>query len=376
MKRYAMACLFLFVFVWPVQAAVNGELLARQVNKAGYGYVIATVFGSDYEMGYAHGYLLATDVDKNARWVRQVLGARYGRTLTALATTYWPLDVQQEIQGLVAGVKAKMPRSIVTTGDIKLLNTFADWGYAAGCRSHAAWGSYMPPGVEMLATRRTDRSTPSGMAVVHLILAYRHANGFRWVNVGLPGLVIAATAVRQDGTMVAIHDAPESGGARAQTNVITRSMATRVLVRADDVHAGFAALQPYKPWTGTFLNVFGPNRTGGVIAADATRGFYNLRLPQPSYFGGEVIHTSNLHTDGTSAPVDFPEVAAYYGGATPKTLADHFGLLNHITTDDGFQLLSVAYRGPGDMTLWYQGRLAGTSTTPVLSLEWSALFRE
>ena len=370
-----LTAVILLACAWPAAGAVTGTIITKSVNSSGYGYAVAKVWGTDYEMGYAHGYLFATEIAKNVTWVRKAIGSLYTTTVNALATTYWPPDVQQEIQGIVAGVKAKIPTSPVNAGDLALLATFADWGYSAACRSHAAWGSYMPDGVAMLATRRLDRNTPTGLVVLHLLLAYDRADGHRWLNISLPGVITAATAVRNDGTLVSIHDAPESGGARARRNVITRSMATRTLVTATNAYNGFLFLGPYKPWTGTFLNVYSPQYPA-VIAADETRGFYNLRIPQPSYFGGEVIHTSNLHTDGTFTPTDFPEVAAYYSGATPKTMADHFGLLNHVTTHDGFQLLSVAYRAPGDMTLWYQGRLSSTSTTPILALEWSSLFGE
>jgi hypothetical protein len=41
-----------------------------------------------------------------------------------------------------------------------------------------------------------------------------------------------------------------------------------------------------------------------------------------------------------------------------------------------FQQLSVEYRAPGDMTLWFNGRIPGGSRTPRVELEWSELFRE
>ena len=137
----------------------------------------------------------------------------------------------------------------------------------------------------------------------------------------------------------------------------------------------YSALQPYKAWTGSFLNYYAPEGNAGVISCEPTQGFNDLRKPQNDYFGGEVIVTSNAQTNGHSTPSDFPEINAYYNGAKPKALANHWGALDVVTIDDGAQLMSVEYRNRGDMTIWSRGRLLGTKTTPKIVVEWSNLFR-
>jgi len=41
---------------------------------------------------------------------------------------------------------------------------------------------------------------------------------------------------------------------------------------------------------------------------------------------------------------------------------------------DGLHMLSVAYRGRGDMAVWADGRLDGIGRTPRLEWEWKQLF--
>jgi hypothetical protein len=41
-----------------------------------------------------------------------------------------------------------------------------------------------------------------------------------------------------------------------------------------------------------------------------------------------------------------------------------------------FHQLSVEFRGAGDMTVWFNGRMPGGGRTPRVELEWSELFRD
>jgi hypothetical protein len=83
--------------------------------------------------------------------------------------------------------------------------------------------------------------------------------------------------------------------------------------------------------------------------------------------------TTNAWTDGTYTPADENFGAdAYYDDESPKTLESHWSLLAE--GSNGLHLLSVAYRGRGDMTIWADGRLDGVGRTPRLEWEWNALF--
>jgi len=110
------------------------------------------------------------------------------------------------------------------------------------------------------------------------------------------------------------------------------------------------------------------------MISELTQGFHVLRKPQATYFGGEVIVTSNEQTDGTAGPSDFTAIDSSYRGDKPKTLADHWGSSDFVDIDVGAQLMSVEYRNRGEMTVWARGRLLGTKTTQKIVIEWSDLF--
>jgi hypothetical protein len=128
--------------------------------------------------------------------------------------------------------------------------------------------------------------------------------------------------------------------------------------------------------TATFLNYYAPEGACGVIVCNPDRvdsDFYYLRRPQPSWHHGEAMITTNAWTDGTFTPPDEDFGAdAYYDDPTPKTHESHWNLL--ASTGNGLHMLSVAYRGREDMTVWADGRLTGGTRTRRLEYEWAELF--
>jgi len=152
-------------------------------------------------------------------------------------------------------------------------------------------------------------------------------------------------------------------------------MITDVSLQVDDI---FDALKAYQVWTGGFINYYAPEGNAGVFSLSASQGFFDLRKPVYSYYGGDVIVTSNQYTYGSSTPSDFQshseDIDAYYSNTAPKTLASHWGFLDKVGTSLGAQQMSVEYRGHEDMTIWVRGRLFDTATTPIIKLEWSELF--
>jgi hypothetical protein len=368
---------------------VNGEIIQQQVDDRGNGYSLIKVWGTYAEMGYAHGYLLAEVINAEIASLKKLLGPGYASIKTQVRGSVFPADALEEIDGIIAGTMAKTPSSTVDADDLKVLNTYTDWGYTLGCRSHSCWGSYVSAPVKTLSTRRADYSGAKIAQVVgsihFLFCAYvpSQTGKIKWLNFGIPGIVISGTGVNEYGTIVSIHDSPSSGdGPPAGTNVLTRSMALRLMMTVDSLPNDisqqldfvYKALRPYKTWTSSFLNYYAPEGNAGVISGEPARGFHNLRRPQPAYFGGEVIVTSNEQTDGASTPSDFTTINSYYSGTKPKTLADHWRALDVVNTDDGAQLMSVEYRQRGDMTVWARGRLLGTNTTSKIVIEWSDLF--
>ena len=92
------------------------------------------------------------------------------------------------------------------------------------------------------------------------------------------------------------------------------------------------------------------------------------------YDNDTISVNATFYLNGTSTPSDATLFNSYYNDHSPKTLADHWGVLDEVDTSLGVQQLSVEYRGRDDMTIWARGRLLGTATTPIIKLEWSELF--
>ena len=368
---------------------VKGQVVEQHLDADGNGYSLIKVWGTYAEMGHAQGYLFADVINGEITSLKHLLGPRYESLKTEVGSSVFPADALEEIGGMVAGIAARTPSSTADAGDLKVLNTYADWGYTLGCRSHSCWGSFVAAPVKTLTTRRTDYDGDKIAKVlgsVHALLCAYIPSGTgktRWLNFGAPGSLVSATAVNEYGTVVSIHDAPGSGaGPPSGENVLTRSMALRIMMTADrlprplseQVDFVYNALKPFKAWTGSFLNYYAPEGHAGVISADHNRGFQGLRKPNAAYFGGEVIVTSNEPTDGTEAPSDFAAIDAYYKDAKPKTLASHWAALDVVTMIDGAQQMSVEYRNRGDMTVWARARLKGTSTTRKIVIDWAQLF--
>lgn len=379
------------VLISPVSGeTVNGEILQQELDASRNGYTVMKVWGTYYEMGFAQGYLLADDIESTIGSLKNAVGSSvYNYLKPQMQSTVIPSDVVDEVNGIVAGVKAARASSTVDFGDLIILNTYSDWGVSPNCRSHSAWGSYVTAPVKTLSTRRTDyQASEIGSlfdSINIVVLAYQPSEigKIRWTNLTMPGLVTAATAVNEYGTIVSLHNSPDTGGRHAAgSNVMTRAMASRFAMTIGDLPADvsqqvdfvYNALKSYSPWTGAFMNYYAPMGNAGVFSLSASQGFYALRKPKPSYYNGEVIVTSNANTDGLSTPSDASIFNNYYNDHTPKTLADHWGVLDEVNSNLGAQQLSVEYRGRGDMSIWARGRLIGTARTPIIKLEWSELF--
>jgi hypothetical protein len=146
------------------------------------------------------------------------------------------------------------------------------------------------------------------------------------------------------------------------------------------IESVFAELQNYELMTGTFLNYYAPRGSGGVLVGHPHRegeaDFYHLRRPRTVWHHGEALITTNSWTDGTFTPSDEDFGAdAYYNRETAKTQESHWNLLVASSAGNrNLHMLSVAYRGQANMTIWAEGRVEGGGRTRRLEYEWSELF--
>ncbi len=363
-------------------AAQNGVILAQELNGSNQGYTVLRVWGSHYEMGYAQANLLGDFIVDAVEETEALVGEQYDSLRTLMAVSIWkPPGIEDEFDGMVASLAVTHPSAAIDDLDLKVINTYGDWGY--GCRSHVCWGRYVAAPVKTLATRRLDFGSPVATASHHVLCAWDPNDGSpRWVNLAWPGAVASATGVNEFGTLASLHDYG-SGGADLTAGRMPREVAARyalTLPTSNDpsthLASVFAELQLYEIMTGGFVNYYTPEGHGGVMTANPYQSgpdFYHLRSPQGVWHHGEAMITTNAFTDGTYTPGDEDFGAdAYYDVESPKTLESHWSLL--AGGGNPLHTMSVAYRGRGDMTIWADGRMDGAGRTPRLEWEWSALF--
>lgn len=369
-----------------VATAQNGMILEQQLDANNQGYTVIRVWGSHYEMGYAQANLLGDyivdAVDETKSLVESVGGPFYYDSLRSLmAVSVWqPPEIEDEIDGMVDSLSTTHPLAGIDELDLKVINTYGDWGYYYACRSHMCWGRYVAPPIKTLATRRLDFGSPANTANHHVLCAWGPDDGSpRWVNLAWPGSVSVATGVNEFGTLASLHDydsdvdlssgrMPRMVAARHALTLPSDSDLSNHLTQVS------TALQLFEIMTGGFINYYTPEGQGGVMTAYPYRAgpdVYDLRMPQAAWHHGEAMITTNQQTDGMTTPGDEDFGAdTYYGDESPKTLESHWNLL---AGNNSLHLLSLAYRGRGDMTLWADGRL-DSGRTPRLEWEWGELF--
>jgi hypothetical protein len=368
-----------------VAAAQNGVILDQQLDASNRGYTVLRVWGSHYEMGYAQASLLGDYMVNGVAELEVLIGDEYGALRLLMSVSVWnPPEIEDELDGMVASLAVTHPSAAIDKLDLKVANTYGDYSYA--CRSHICWGRYVAAPIKTLATRRLDFGSPTLTSNHHVLIARDPDDGSpRWVNLALPGGVAAATGVNEFGTLVSLHDyqsdGPDLSAKRMPRSVVARYALT--FARGGDLSTHltdvFAELQGYEIMTGGFVNYYAPEGHGGVMTANpyqVLNDFYDLRVPQGVWHHGEAMITTNRQTDGRTTPGDEDFGADdYYDVESPKTLASHWDLL-WSGGGNKLHVMSVAYRGRGDMTIWADGRIDPPhgGRTPRLEWEWSELF--
>ncbi len=367
-------------------ACVNGIILAQELDPSDQGYTVLRVWGSHYDMGYAHATLLGDSIVQVVDQFKELIGSDYGNLHTLMAAAVWqPPEIEDEFEGMTDSLADTHPSAGIDELDLKVINTFGDWGYQ--CRSHTCWGRYVEEPIKTLTTRRLDQVTPIPEGNHHVLCAWDPDDGSpEWVNLAWPGFVTVATAVNEFGTLSSLNTEfpviTDLSPGRMSRMVAARLALTFPTGPDLSTHLAdvFAELQDYESMTNGFLTYYTPQGHGGVMTYDPTKtgpDYYDLRLPQTVWHHGEAMITTNKWTDGTFTPPDEDFLAdVYYNNESPKTLSSHWDLLAIQGTDPilSMHMLSVAYRGRGDMTLWADGRLDDVGRTPRLEWEWSELF--
>jgi hypothetical protein len=353
--------------------AQNYQILHQDLDANRHGYTVIRVWGSHHDMGYAMGEAFADDIIVGWPDIKGQLGTQYALARSVIGATTWlPAGIEDEVSGILAGVKSRYPNFDMDELDIKIMNTFSDWAYYNGCRSHSCWGSFVQDPVKTLSIRRLDYGTPFDMALHHAVVAWDPGDGSpRWVNLAWPGYVAVITAVNQYGTISSLHD--YGNGAQFPAGAVCRSVAARYILTG----MGDRPVSGHRDWAqqelsnldvacSSFINYYVPEGQGGVFTCQTGGPCGQLRVPQSDYFNGDMILTTNTQTDGHSMPSDDGFMDPYYQQGGIKTLQTHWDLMGQ----SGLHLMAVEYRADENMTIWVNGR----GRADRLELEWENLF--
>ncbi len=200
-----------FAEVSSAEAAVNGRL--RQVGNQ----QILNLWGSNYEMGYAHGYLMADKIrDLIDTYVVGVIAKgdvsdyTYHLSLIPLYQTFHP-EYLDEINGMVAGMidsgkslyVSRLGRNI-DDRDIKAFNLFIQ--YSFGCSSFGVWGSSTANGETILARNYDFYYDPQGNILNNQILiTYEPTGKPKFVSFAWPGWYGIATGINEYGITAMVN---------------------------------------------------------------------------------------------------------------------------------------------------------------------------
>lgn len=203
---------------YATQTAINGNL--RQIGTQ----QVLSLWGTNYEMGYAHGYLMADKIrDLIDTYVVDVLAKGnvsyydYHLSLLPLYHTFYP-EYLEEINGMVAGMLASGKSLYIQSlnrniddRDIKAFNLFIQ--YSFGCSSFGVWKSSTTNGETIIARNYDFYYDRQGNILNNQILiTYQPIGKPKFVSFAWPGWYGVISGMNEYGitTMVNAGNAENS----------------------------------------------------------------------------------------------------------------------------------------------------------------------
>jgi hypothetical protein len=209
--------------VAPSEAAVNGTV--RQVGNQ----QILNLWGTNYEMGYAHGYLMADKIrDLVDHYMIGTLAggnvAVYNDLLARDASPegfLWQQQYLDEINGMSDGMTASgknlyVPRlgRNIDSRDIRAFNLQDQFWFS--CSSFGVWGNATSGGETILA-RNFDfyYDNQGNIANYQIIIAYEPTGKAKFISFAWPGMVGVYSGMNESGVSALVNtgngDNPYSG---------------------------------------------------------------------------------------------------------------------------------------------------------------------
>ena len=187
----------------PSLASINGSL--RQIGNQ----QILDLWGSNYEMGYAHGYLMADTIRNliEEYAIGQIVGGDvsiYKNFVNNLGRyTFYP-QYLDEINGIVAGMIAsgknlyvpKLQRNI-DARDVEAWNCFPELYFS--CSSFGVWGSATANGETIIARNMDWFDYYGDLSNLQILITYEPNGGQKFVSFSWPGWIGVHSGMNESG---------------------------------------------------------------------------------------------------------------------------------------------------------------------------------
>ncbi len=279
-------------------ATANGELTTIG------GIRVLKLWGTNYQKGYAHGYLLADNIvhlmNNYMFWLFISNVENYNALISVLQNV---ADISQEnldeLDGMMAGISAsganlyipKLGRNL-NINDLKMINLLADT-FEEYCSSFSAWGNYTSGG-NTISARNLDYGPPNFPAsnLWLLIVNYpKDSSQKKWVSIAVPGMIGVLTGMSEDGLGLYMNSVMGVGYSPAGMRVSPVTLVAReALLNAggnnlvDDVAATFSGKVTH---AGYIFHVTSPSNqkdVAAVIEGNLRGGQRRDSIDTASYF--------------------------------------------------------------------------------------------
>jgi hypothetical protein len=344
----------------PITESVNGSLTEIE------GIPLLTLWGTNYEQGYAHGYLYAPQVIEYAeiQFSQPGLVDLYENVVLSNIHNYTvPQEYLDELQGFLDGMEARAGGAVYLTAidrDITLNDLIASTCIdnmahliSTNCTSFSAWDFITEGGTPI-----TGRNYDNPDDVIHtgrFIFIVRKAppgSGLQaWISVNLPGSFSCETAMNIEGVTLATQEVNLIRETSATTGFCPEFLLQRRLLEsarsASVVEDVSAVLQELYTNGGEANLISWPSGQAGCSAVfevdgDLTTGHgFTVRQPETGY--PYMIQTNQFYERLT------PEASTRY-----STIKDYLdGIIEGdnpaLTVDQAWNLLAQVPAGDGQI---------------------------
>jgi hypothetical protein len=271
----------------PGEVDLNGAFI-EEVN----GVRILHLFGTSRQRGRARGYLLAAEILELAQRymfdfaLKKMSTLPYSTVRELLDNnTYWPEETVAELEGMLEGIRAKLPPRMLQVTipgegtrqvdliDLKAGSVFGDWTRISGCSGFAAWGK--ATGGPTIHARNLDYASGDGVLLPYLlVVASTPDKGPRWVSVSHVGGPGCGTCMNEHGLTMEGNNGGLGLPSTQTTEIIGRSILAEMVQRQGrtstaptDVVAAYRQHRVYVSQNSLYATPYGDGKPDDQVAA-------------------------------------------------------------------------------------------------------------